>query len=132
MTSTIRKAFMDDMFLKSPSIPATQVLLNCCAVALICARMSFRVYKYKPVVIYNGKVIHISPFSYKGDIIPSIHANAIRFFGRTIDFNIVTEAFSGLKLKGKCSHKNPTKYVNTEDFIGLCQYTKYPSQLLIV
>ena len=42
MTSAPAKAFMDDMFLLSPSIPATQVLLDLCAVVLIWARMSFR------------------------------------------------------------------------------------------
>ena len=40
MTSTPIKAFMDDMILMSLSIPATQVLLGGCALALIWARMS--------------------------------------------------------------------------------------------
>ena len=35
MTSTPVKAFMDEMLLMSPSIPATQILLDRCAVALI-------------------------------------------------------------------------------------------------
>ena len=45
MTSAPVKAFMDDMFLMPPSIPATQVLLDNCAVALNWARMSFRASK---------------------------------------------------------------------------------------
>ena len=102
------KAFMDDMFLMSPSIPATYILLDCCAVALIWARMS------RSMVIDNGKVIDISSFSFKGEIIPSIHANPVRFLGRTIDFTVsdkhsvekfVTEVLSGLKLIDKSSHK---------------------------
>ena len=39
MTSTPVKVFIDDMFLMSPSIPGTQVLLDRCAVALIWARI---------------------------------------------------------------------------------------------
>ena len=86
MTSTPVKAFIDDMFFMSPSIPASQVLLDHCAVALIWARMSFRASKSRSMVIDKGKVIDISPFSFKGEIIPSIHANPVRFLGRTIDF----------------------------------------------
>ena len=97
------------MFLISLSIPATQVLLDCCAVALIWARMSSR-----PMVIEKGKVIDISPFSFKAEIIPSIHANPVRCLGRTIDFTVsdkhsvekfVTEVLSDLKLIDKSSHK---------------------------
>ena len=114
MTSTPVKAFMDDMFLMSPSIPATHVLLDRCAVALIWARMSFRASKSRSMVIDRSKVIDISPFSFKGEIIPSIHANPVRFLGRTIDFTVfdiysvekfVTEVLSGLKLIDKSSHK---------------------------
>ena len=38
--------------------------------------------------IDKGKVVDISPFSFKGEIIPSIHANPVRFLGRTIDFTV--------------------------------------------
>ena len=88
MISTPVKAFMDDMFLMSPSIPATQVLLGRCTVALIWARMSFRASKSRSMVIDKGKVIDISPFSFKGEIIPSIHGNPVRFLGRTIYFSV--------------------------------------------
>ena len=88
MTSTPVKAFMDDMFLMSPSIPATQVPLDCCALALNWARMSFRGSKSRSMVIDKGKVIDISSFSFKGEIIPSIHTNPVRFLGRTIDFAV--------------------------------------------
>ena len=75
--------------------------------------MSFRASKSRSMVIDKGKVIDISPFSFKGEIIPSIHANPIRFLGRTIDFTasdkhsvekFVTEV-SGLKLIEKTFHK---------------------------
>ena len=65
-------------------------------------------------MIDKGKVIDISPFSFKGEIIPSIHTNPVRFLGRTIDFTVsdkhsvekfVTEVLSGLKLIDKSSHK---------------------------
>ena len=114
MTSTPVKAFKDDMFLMSPSIPATQVLLDRCAVALIWAKMSFRASTSRSVVIDKGKVIDIFPFSFKGEIIPSIHANPVRFLGRTIDLTVsdiysveefATEVLSGLKLIDKSSHK---------------------------
>ena len=88
MTSTPVKAFMDDMFLMSPSIPATQVLLDGCAVALIWARMSFRASKSRSMMIDKGKVIDISLFSFKGEIIPSIHENPVKFLSRTIDFTL--------------------------------------------
>ena len=47
MTPTPVKAFMDDMFLMSLSIPAKQPLLDHRVVALIWARMSFRASKSK-------------------------------------------------------------------------------------
>ena len=72
MRYTPVKAFMDDMFFMSPSILATQVPLDHCAVALIWARMSFRASKSRSMVIGKGKVIDISPFSFKGEIIPSM------------------------------------------------------------
>ena len=118
MTSTPVKAFMDDIFLMSPSIKATQVLLDRCAVALIWARMSFRASKSRSMVIGKGKVIDISSFSFKGEIIPSIHANPLRFLGRTIDFTVsdkhsvekfATEVLSGLTLIDKSSHKGINK-----------------------
>ena len=119
MTSPPVKAFMDDMFLMSPSVPPTQVLLDSCAVVLIWARMSFRASKSRSMVIHKSQVIDISPFSFKGEIIPSIHANPIRFLGRTTDFTVcdkhfiekfVTEVLSGLKL----IEKPPAKYVNSK------------------
>ena len=129
MTSTPVKAFMDDMFLMSPSIPATQVLLDRFAVALIWARMSFRAAKSRSMLVDKGKAIDISPFSFSCEIIPSIHANPVRFLSRTIDFTVsdkhsvekfVTEVLSGLTLIDKSSHKGIhkvwilQKYVNTK------------------
>ena len=66
------------------------------------------------MTVGNDKVIDISPFSFKGDIIPSIHANPVTFLGRTVDFTVsnkhyvekfVTEVLSDLKLIDKYSHK---------------------------
>ena len=105
---------MDDMFLMSPSIPATQIFLDRCAVALIWARKSLRASKSRSMVIDKGQVIDISPFSSKGKIIPSVHAAPGRFLGRTMDFTVsdkhsvekfVTEVLSSLKLIDKSSHK---------------------------
>ena len=66
------------------------------------------------MVIDKGKVTDVSPFSFKGEIIPSNHANPVRFLGRTIDLSVsdkhsvgkfVTEVLSGLKLIDKSSRK---------------------------
>ena len=75
--------------------------------------MSFRTSKSRSMVI--DKVIDISPSSFKGEIIPSTHANnPVAFLGTTIDFTVsdkhsvekfVTEVLSGLKLIDKSSHK---------------------------
>ena len=95
-------------------MPATQALLDCCAIALIWTRMFFRASKSRSVVIDNGKVTDISPFSFEGEIIPSIHANQARFLGRTINLTVadkhsveqfVSEVLSSLKLIDKSSHK---------------------------
>ena len=60
------------------------------------------------------KVIRISSIFFKGEIIPSIHANPTRFLGRTIDFTVsdkhfiekfVTEVSTGLQFIDKSSHK---------------------------
>ena len=98
----------------SPSIPATQAFLNRCSVALIWDRMSFRASKFRSMVMDEGKVIDISPFSFKGEIIPSIHKNLVRFLRRTIDFTVsekhsieefATEVLAGLQLINTFSHK---------------------------
>ena len=39
-------------------------------------------------MIGNGKVVDTSLFSFKGDIILSVHANPVRFLGRAIDFPV--------------------------------------------
>ena len=118
MSSTPIKAFMDDMFLMSPSIVSTQTLLDRCTVALQWARMSFRASKSRSLVINNGKVVNISPFSFQGALIPSIHNNPVRFLGRTIDCSIsdksavesfLSMALSGLQLLDKSPHKGIQK-----------------------
>ena len=81
MASTPVRAFMDDMFLMSPSIPGIQVLLDRCVGALTLASMSFKVSKSRFMVIDIGKVIDISPFSFKSEIFLSIHASPVRFLG---------------------------------------------------
>ena len=65
MTSTPLKAFMDNVFLISPSIPATQVLLDHCTVALICARFSFRASKSRLQLQIMVKSLIFLPFLLK-------------------------------------------------------------------
>ena len=90
----------------------THVLLDCYAVALIWAMMSFTTSKSRPMVIDNCKVIYIFSFSFQGEISPSIYASSVRFLGTTIDFTVsnkryvailVTKVFSSLNLIGKSS-----------------------------
>ena len=66
------------------------------------------------------------PFLLKVKIIPSIHANPVRFFGRTINFTVfdkssveifVTEVLSDLKLKDKSSHKGMHKVWILQDIL---------------
>ena len=80
--------------------------------------MSFRAFKSKSMAMGNGKVIDMSPFPFKGEIIPSIHANSVRFLGRTIYFTVsdkhsiekfVTEVLLGLKVISRTSHKGTHK-----------------------
>ena len=65
------------------------------------------------MVIDNGKIIDKYTFSFKVEIIPSIHAKPFGFLGRTINFTVsdkhsvekfVTEVFLGFKLIDKFSH----------------------------
>ena len=57
-TSPVVKAFMDDLFLMSPSLSKTQELLNCASHALSCARMSVKASKSKSLVTDSGKIVH--------------------------------------------------------------------------
>ena len=69
---------------------------------------------------------NISPFPFKGEIIPSIHTNPVTFFVRTIDFTVsnkhsvekfVTDVFSGLKLIEKSSHKGIHKVLILQNML---------------
>ena len=118
LNSPCVKAFMDDLFLQSSSIENTEVLLNRCLAALSWARMSFRASKSRSIVITNGKVLNISPYSSNNEIIPSIHSNPVKFLGRTIDVSISdNEAIvsfkekvsRGLDLIDKSTHRGTHK-----------------------
>ena len=84
------KAFMDDLFLMSPDVSTSQVLLNRWVLALDWARMEFRTSKSRSMVIEQGKIINFCPFkvqtkdSNSCEFVPSIHANPIKFLGRVI------------------------------------------------
>ena len=81
---TPMKAFMDDMFLMSDSIDQSKTLLDRCVTALTWAGMDFRASKSRSIVIFRGKLVEESPFTIKGERIPSIHERPIRFLGRQI------------------------------------------------
>ncbi|XP_057308780.1 uncharacterized protein LOC130647074 [Hydractinia symbiolongicarpus] len=86
------KAFMDDIFLMSTSIPSTKSLLKGCTTALDWVGMSFRPSKSRSIVIDKGKVVQSSPFTVGSEKIPSIHSNPIRFLGRTINSSLSDSA----------------------------------------
>ena len=79
LNSPCTKAFMDYLFLQTSSAVSTELLLQCCTFILSWARMSFRASKSHSIVIQNGRVLHVSPFS----------------FGRSIDVSLcVTDKLS--------------------------------------
>ena len=88
------KAFMDDLFLMSPSIPKSQELLNRCVTALSWANMSFCTAKSRSMVIKKGIVSRESSFTIEDEIqlhsenIPPLHLNPIKFLGRTINSSL--------------------------------------------
>ena len=49
---------------------------------------SFRASKSRSIVIQNGRVLDVSPFSFYNETIPSIHSNPVRFLGRSIDVSL--------------------------------------------
>ena len=117
------KAFMDDMFLMSPTIENTQHLLSRCTLALNWAGMSFRADKSRGIDIVKGKVENVCPFSVyisndNSENIPSIHAHPVRFLGRTIASSLsdleavqkfISNVHDGLSLIDKFSHKGMHK-----------------------
>ena len=86
------KAFMDDLFIMSTSTQSSQELLDRTVCALSWARMLFRAPKSRSIVISSGKILHVSPFSVNGQMIPSIHEKPVKFLGRSIDFTLSDSA----------------------------------------
>ncbi|XP_057296267.1 uncharacterized protein LOC130625225 [Hydractinia symbiolongicarpus] len=108
------KAFMDDIFLMSSSVPQTQNLLDRCVTTLHWAAMGFRPLKSRTIVIANGKVLDQSPFCVLQEPIPSIHANPVKFLGMTIYSTlsdsavvqqVIVNAVEQVKLIDKSSHR---------------------------
>ncbi|XP_057310248.1 uncharacterized protein LOC130648228 [Hydractinia symbiolongicarpus] len=108
------KAFMDDIFLMSSSLPQTQNLLDRCVTALHWAGMGFRPSKSRNIVIANGNVLDQSPFCVLQEPIPSIYANPVKFLGRTINSTlsdsavvqqVIVNAVEQVKLIDNSSHR---------------------------
>ncbi|XP_057310008.1 uncharacterized protein LOC130648007 [Hydractinia symbiolongicarpus] len=98
----------------SSSVPQTQNLLDRCVTALHWAGMGFRPSKSRSIVIANGKVLDESPFCVLQKPIPSIHANPVKFLGRTINSTlsdlavvqqVIVNAVEQVKLIDKSSHR---------------------------
>ena len=85
---------MDDLFLQTSSVVSTELLLQRCTFVLSWARMSS---KSRSIVIQNGRVLDVSPFSFDNEAIPSIHSNPVRFLGRSIDVSLCDRQVSAFK-----------------------------------
>ena len=97
---------MDDLFLQTSSVVSTELLLQRCTFVLSWARMSFRASKSRSIVIQNGRVLDVSPFSFDNEAIPSIHSNPVRFLGRSIDVSLCDrQVLYGLELINKSFHR---------------------------
>ena len=89
------------------------------------------------MLIDNSNTIAISPFSFKGEICPSIDANPVTFFDGTIDFivsdkdpveNFVMDVSSGFQLIDKTSHKGiHIRWI----LLSICKITRLCWPLLI-
>ena len=88
------RAFMDDMNLMCANVTDTQRLLDRSCVALEWARMKYRPDKSRCIIIVKGKSSNTTPFITKAmdqsqktvsSVIPSIHANPIKFLGRIVN-----------------------------------------------
>ena len=114
------KAFVDDLFLISPSISKSQELLNRCVTALSWSNMSFCTAKSRSMVIKKGIVSKESAFTILADNpehpenIPSIHQNPIKFLGRSINSSLsdtdaiekfTTQIIDGLKAIDSSAHR---------------------------
>ena len=126
---------MDDLFLQTSLVVSTELLLQRCTFVLSWARMSFRASKSRSIVIQNGRVLDVSPFSFDNEAIPSIHSNPVRFLGRTIDVSLcdreVVSTFKdrvldGLELINKSFHRGTLRElifagINFRDFANFGQ-----------
>ena len=92
LKSPLVKAFMDDLFLMSPSLIQTQKLLNRAVKALSWGRMALKASKSKTLVINDGEVLEHCALSVcvsqNMQPIPSITQNPVRFLGRSISVTL--------------------------------------------
>ena len=88
MSSPSIKAFMDDLYLMSPSFTGTQTLLNRANIALTWARMSVKPSKSRSLIMVKGRTVNDKHFVISSNgsenRIPSIAENPVKFLGRTI------------------------------------------------
>ena len=87
-TSPFVKAFMNDLFLMSPSLSKSQDFLNCASLALSWARMSVKASKSKSLMTDSGKIVHDKSLCIvlgaNRQAIPSIVDNPVKFLRRTV------------------------------------------------
>ena len=93
---------MDDLFLMSPSLKQTQVLLDRAAIVLSWARMTVNPCKSRKLLFVRGKILNDNDLSLKINTImhsiPQITEKPDRFLGRTI-----SDLLSVRKVVDSCS-----------------------------
>ena len=93
---------MDDVFLMSPSLKQTQVLLDRAAIVLSWARMTVNPSKSRKLLFVRGKILNDNALSLKINTsmhsIPQITEKPVRFLGRTI-----SDLLSVRKVVDSCS-----------------------------
>ena len=93
---------MDDLFLMSPSLQQTQVLLDRAAIVLSWARMTVNPSKSRKLLFVRGKILNDNALSLKINTsmhsIPQITEKPVRFLGRTI-----SDLLSVRKVVDSCS-----------------------------
>ena len=124
------EAFMDDLFLKSTTLNATQEHLKWANTALAWARTALKPAKSRFLVLTNGKLqqdmkLYVSESNLDVPI-PSTSNQQVKFFGRTISFtisdkdqmDIISSAVSkGLALINKFPHRGVHKVWILQHFL---------------
>ena len=82
------RAFMDDLSILVPNVPAAHLALERTNIALEWARMKVKPSKSRSLFIKKGIVQKVEPFTVNGEIIPGLHKEPLRTLGRIFNCSI--------------------------------------------